>query len=684
MKRKGYELSPISMLLEEFDATQNRLARENRLMEKRLAKQAKRERAQKLRKLAERARSAHELAKSEDKCPSPGSRVIQIETAPLFETTMSNSCHDSVADTARDPSTSPDSVNFRLSQQWRHKDSRLDKVSNSNYSGELEMRMGMMERNVLRHQVSFLEQLWSAIKRIRLPMNPNSTVRLVWDFVGLFLISWDVLYIPFELAFDPEENPFIVVVGWIILLYWTCDVVMSNSVGFYEEGELVMNQRRIILRYLRTWFLIDLIVLGPDWFLRLWTGSSGGDPGMAIQNRSSSEGEMEDVANALRSIRVLRVVRLLRLLKVQRLMNLVYDILDSEYIFILFTLLKLTCLISVLNHVIACMWYGVGYITMENNERNWLENTNWKEDKESRVIDRSMVYQYTTALHWSLTQFTPASMDSFARNVPERILSIVVVFFALIGFSSIVGSVTNSVAQLQALHGNSRRQFWLLRKYLNEKGIYEPTRTRLFSFLEHEVERRRKDIKEEDVRLLSLLSSPLQNLLAYELHRGPMTGHPFFSLLDQHMQPVMYSLCHTAMKFKHFAMEDMCFVEAEGGKFMWVLIEGSFSYIRAANLYKLSTPGTWLSEPVLWTSWWHRGNLEAASTSGQLAFVSPSAMVNCFKSHPRPWFYARTYAMKYVRVLNRMSVARLSDIHTVEEEEVKVMAAESAELQKMS
>lgn len=684
MKRKGYELSPISMLLEEFDATQNRLARENRLMEKRLAKQAKRERAQKLRKLAERARSAHELAKSEDKCPSPGSRVIQIETAPLFETTMSNSCHDSVADTARDPSTSPDSVNFRLSQQWRHKDSRLDKVSNSNYSGELEMRMGMMERNVLRHQVSFLEQLWSAIKRIRLPMNPNSTVRLVWDFVGLFLISWDVLYIPFELAFDPEENPFIVVVGWIILLYWTCDVVMSNLVGFYEEGELVMNQRRIILRYLRTWFLIDLIVLGPDWFLRLWTGSSGGDPGMAIQNRSSSEGEMEDVANALRSIRVLRVVRLLRLLKVQRLMNLVYDILDSEYIFILFTLLKLTCLISVLNHVIACMWYGVGYITMENNERNWLENTNWKEDKESRVIDRSMVYQYTTALHWSLTQFTPASMDSFARNVPERILSIVVVFFALIGFSSIVGSVTNSVAQLQALHGNSRRQFWLLRKYLNEKGIYEPTRTRLFSFLEHEVERRRKDIKEEDVRLLSLLSSLLQNLLAYELHRGPMTGHPFFSLLDQHMQPVMYSLCHTAMKFKHFAMEDMCFVEAEGGKFMWVLIEGSFSYIRAANLYKLSTPGTWLSEPVLWTSWWHRGNLEAASTSGQLAFVSPSAMVNCFKSHPRPWFYARTYAMKYVRVLNRMSVARLSDIHTVEEEEVKVMAAESAELQKMS
>ncbi|CAJ1414067.1 unnamed protein product [Effrenium voratum] len=290
---------------------------------------------------------------------------------------------------------------------------------------------------------------------------------------------------------------FTTTVGWIILLYWSGDVVMSNLVGFYEQGELIMNQRRIIFRYLRTWFLIDLLVLGPDWFLRvLATTGEAGDLRM-VNETSADEGEMEDVANALRSLRVLRVVRLLRLLKVQRLMNLVYDILDSEYIFILFTLLKLTCLITVMNHVIACMWYGVGYMTMQNGELNWLENSG---ANASRVIDGSMMYQYTTALHWSLTQFTPASMDSVARNVPERIVSIVVVFFALIGFSSIVGSVTNSVAQLQALHGNSRRQFWLLRKYLNEKGIWNPTRARLFAFLEHEVERRRQDVKAEDVR----------------------------------------------------------------------------------------------------------------------------------------------------------------------------------------
>ncbi|CAK9021361.1 unnamed protein product [Durusdinium trenchii] len=652
VKRHG-QLSPISVLLEEFDATQNRLARENRLMEKRLAKQAKRERAQKLRKLADRARrAAEELAQSEN--ASPGNRVVQADSP-----------------------VSPSSTVFRLAHQWRHTDMRLNHIFNPHGSDELELQMGIADHSVFGLQLSFFEQLMGAVRKIRLPMNPNNTVRLVWDFLGLFLISWDVIYIPFELAFDPEEVAFTMVMGWIVLLYWTCDVLMSNLVGFYEEGELVMNQKRIICRYLRTWFFIDLIVLGPDWFLRLW--GTGGDPATNdIQNNSLQEGDYEEVANALRSIRVLRVVRLLRLLKVQRLMNLVYDILDSEYVFILFTLLKLTALISVLNHVIACLWYGVGYVTREQGEKNWLDHS---EGDGSSIAERSMVYQYTTALHWSLTQFTPASMDSFARNVPERIVSIVVVFFALIGFSSIVGSVTNSVAQLQALHGSSRRQFWLLRKYLNEKRIFEPTRTRLFTFLEHEVERRRKDIKTEDVRLLQLLSHPLQNLLAYELHRGPMKGHPFFGYLDQHMQPVMYRLCHKAMKFKHFASEDVCFTEAEGGKFMWVLIEGAFSYIRAGHLYELDSCGTWLSEPVLWTTWWHRGNLETASTSGQLAFVAAQAFVKCFKSHPRPWLYARTYAMKYVKKLNSIPIGRLSDIDPVEVEEVKIMAAESDELQ---
>jgi len=571
---------------------------------------------------------------------------------------------------------SSSSYRFKIGDRWRNSDLRLSSFDSSqaSLSGVMEMNMNMKSPRLRRmSQVGMLHWFALSVFRVQLPMNPNSTTRLVWDFLGLFLISWDVLFIPFELAFDPDTVTFTTVVSWIILIYWSIDVIMSNLVGFYENGELIMGWRRIFFKYLRTWFVIDVLVLGPDWFLKILAATAEGSSTTA-QDRAN--GRLDDVANALRSLRVLRVVRLLRLLKLQRAMNLVYDTLDSEYVFILFTLLKLTCLISVLNHVIACIWYATGRISMEQGELNWLENS--ATDKPP-IINGSLVYQYTTSLHWSLTQFTPASMDTFARNVPERIVSIVVVFFASIGFSSIVGSVTNSVAQLQALHGNSRRQFWLLRKYLNEKQIFEPTRSRLFQFLEHEVEKRRQDVKAEDVKLLPLLSSPLENLLSYELNKGPIKGHPFFGRLELHMQPIMYRFCHAALKHKHFAIHDTCFRASEESKYMWFIIEGSFNYTLRGDMYQLST-GSWLAEPAIWTAaWWHRGKLQVSSTSGRLAYVSPAALASCCKVHPRPWLYARKYGIKFVKTLNESEVP-ISDLPTVDTDTLKRMVVESDEM----
>ncbi|OLQ15380.1 hypothetical protein AK812_SmicGene440 [Symbiodinium microadriaticum] len=91
-------------------------------------------------------------------------------------------------------------------------------------------------------------------------------------------------------------------VSWIILIYWSCDVIMSNLVGFYQDGELIMNFRWIFLRYLRTWFIIDVLVLGPDWFLKILAATAPD-----TSQSEDDDGNLDQVANALRSLRVLRV-----------------------------------------------------------------------------------------------------------------------------------------------------------------------------------------------------------------------------------------------------------------------------------------------------------------------------------------------------------------------------------------
>ena len=45
------------------------------------------------------------------------------------------------------------------------------------------------------------------------------------------------------------------------------DIIISFNTGFYKKGYLVMKRREIIINYLKTWFIIDLVASFPyTWF----------------------------------------------------------------------------------------------------------------------------------------------------------------------------------------------------------------------------------------------------------------------------------------------------------------------------------------------------------------------------------------------------------------------------------
>eukprot|EP00439_Symbiodinium_sp_Y106_P068010 s826_g11.t1 len=370
-------------------------------------------------------------------------------------------------------------------------------------------------------RMSWYDLFVNTLSQLRLPMSPNSEIALAWDILGLFLIAYDVFAIPLQ-AFPLDEDVFTESMGWITLCFWTTDMVVSNIVGFFDGPQLVMQQYRITLRYLRTWFVLDAVVVIPDWFTRL--------------AQDSSSGYLASLGRILRSARAIRVIRLLRLLKLQKMMNKLYDFIDSEYLFIVMDILRLLLFIVVLNHVIACLWYLLGYIGYEAGDNNWLENTGY-----TKVIEGSIIWQYTTALHWSLTQFTPAGMDVFARNVPERIMSVIVLGFAVIIFSSVLASVSASMTALRNLQGDSKKQFWLLRRYLRRKQVTTQSRVRIIKFLEHVVMLQAKTVKSSDVSLLGKLSEPLKELLEYEVHKETVMLHPFFHYLGECVHSLMVS-----------------------------------------------------------------------------------------------------------------------------------------------
>mmetsp|Transcript_9435 Transcript_9435/g.22719 ORF Transcript_9435/g.22719 Transcript_9435/m.22719 type:complete len:692 (+) Transcript_9435:74-2149(+) len=501
------------------------------------------------------------------------------------------------------------------------------------FSEAVEMQPRLGERK----RPSCYEAFVNLLSQLKLPMSPNAEIALTWDILGLFLIAYDVFAIPLQ-AFPLEEDGFTESMGWITLCFWSMDMVMSNIVGFFDGPELVMQQYRITMRYLRTWFLLDAIVVIPDWFTRL--------------AQDGSSGVLANLGRILRSARAVRVIRLLRLLKLQKMMNKLYDFIDSEYLFIVMDILRLLLFIVVLNHVIACLWYLLGYIGYEANDYNWLENTGY-----TKVIEGSVVWQYTTSLHWSLTQFTPAGMDVYARNVPERIMSVIVLGFAVIIFSSVLASVSSAMTALRNLQGDAKKQFWLLRRYLRRKQVTTTSRVRIIKFLEHVVLLQAKTVKSTDVKLLPKLSEPLRELLQYETHKETVIEHPFFHYLGQCVHSLMVKLCAAAVTQVQFALQDCIFRAGDLGEHMYFISSGQarYAYTTSRDQYcKELNERDWISEAALWTHWSHHGLFVISAQPTVLVLLAAQGFGDVMRMSQSSYVLCRRFAFSFVAELNAL------------------------------
>ena len=117
---------------------------------------------------------------------------------------------------------------------------------------------------------------------------------------------------------------------------------------------------------------------------------------------------------------------------------------------------RLIFALLVVNHFIACAWYGVGQLSPDG----WTK----------QLDGESLTYKYLTSVHWSVAQFQ-SSMDIHAQNEAERIYSIIVVLIALVLFSSFLSSITNSTAQLQRHRREYTNRQRVIREYLKEHNV---------------------------------------------------------------------------------------------------------------------------------------------------------------------------------------------------------------------
>ena len=141
------------------------------------------------------------------------------------------------------------------------------------------------------------------------PLNLGSPFIKQWDKLVLVLLLFTASVTPFETAYVMitrflSESPvtdftMLFLVNRFVDIVFFIDIFINMRLPFrhHRTGNLVLDQKAIITRYLKSWFMIDLLSILPFEFIALTVTSRGQD---------------------LEKLQLLRFIRLTKLLKLLR------------------------------------------------------------------------------------------------------------------------------------------------------------------------------------------------------------------------------------------------------------------------------------------------------------------------------------------------------------------------------
>jgi len=473
--------------------------------------------------------------------------------------------------------------------------------------------------------------------------HPSAPKRVLWDFLSLFFISWDIFMLPF-LLLEPAPSVLFDLMTWLLRFFWTFDIPFTFLTGFItSSGDIVMDFTIIARTYLKTWFPLDVALVLLDWLEFLFMSSYAAQAGRAGK-----------------ATRVLRVVRMLRLLRVARLREVVAIILErihSERILLAIDILKIIFILLSTAHIMGCFWYGIGNI---DGEYTWVTN--------AAMQDEALFLRYFISLHWALAQFTGGMDEVHAYSALERVYAVATFILCFVLATAFVSRLTSSMTQLFFLSSRNAAQMSVLRTFLSQRRIPQGLALRILRNAQTALREEQSSVPERNVELLQLVSEPLQMALHFQVYAPCFKTHLFFGDYCSSYPQVMSRVCHSALSVADLSTGDFIFhaYETPQQQRMYVLTSGMLKYTRVQGEPEDLAIGDFISEAALWVPWMHRGTLTSHSNSHvvqvdteefqrvALAFISGVVDLD-----------PRIYAKRFVHEINKLGEEDITDLFSL-------------------
>lgn len=465
-------------------------------------------------------------------------------------------------------------------------------------------------------------------------LDPSSNFCLIWQTLCLLIMCYELVLFPMD-VFEFSRDGFVRIMSAASATVWTFEMVFAFNTSFYtQDGTHITSRRSIARNYIKNWFTTDMLVLVFDWLAVM------ADDGTGLQAFR--------FAKALRISRISRLLRLLRLRKLREAMRRLDDFVNSLYFSTLKSIIVNMVGILVTSHMLGCLWYWVG--TMSADEHTWIaeydiEHHDWK-------------YKYATSLHWSITQFTPGSMNIQPQNFRERSFAVTTLVLGMVIFSSIISNVTTATNNLKKITAKYDEELTQLRRFFRQESISKNLMMRIMRYADNVIKPKMLKVYPGDVSLVRFLPRPLYMEVVLEMYDQDLDFLDFFSVLRLSAPMVMAKICCQGLSSIALSKQAELFGVGDKADAVYFFTKGHMQYTPEHDvpvMVEAQSPTVVpICEAILWVAWHMHGRMVADSEC-ELLQIDATTFRIVLASNRKAMPLAQLYSMEFARGLNELA-----------------------------
>ncbi|CAI5526129.1 unnamed protein product [Closterium sp. Naga37s-1] len=305
----------------------------------------------------------------------------------------------------------------------------------------------------------------AAAMRVRIPIvHPYSRFRRDVNLIVGACIAynlWEVLYM---VAFDLRATGAWLILDSCLSLVYLADVLLGFKTGYLTrekhvmgEGgvkmmlpqQIVMDQRRIVWHYLRTWFVVDVLSSLPI------------DLIISSALAQSSVGFWLSAA-----------LRLLKLLRLRRLGQATQQLRQSALAGLYMEMTILVLQICMVCHVGACAFALIG--RLETAPESWLAAFNWSNGGSQETLESAPHgVVYAAAYYWAMVTFASVGYGDIhpVDTLAERLFATAYILLTSILLGYAIGQISSLIYSSRARRESVRQRCSTLHRFIEKEEI---------------------------------------------------------------------------------------------------------------------------------------------------------------------------------------------------------------------